>query len=73
MEQYIQRILFIMEIYGEYKIKDPAGSGGCGQVFLAVKSNNDTDKKAYILKTVSEDSKYLEEDIQSLRNEIEIL
>ena len=62
-----------MEIYGEYKIKDAAGSGGCGQVFLAVKANNDTDKKAYILKTVSEDSEYLEDDIQSLRNEIGIL
>ena len=62
-----------MEIYGEYKIKDPAGSGGCGQVFLAVKANNNTDKKAYILKTVSEDSEDLEDDIQSLRNEIGIL
>jgi hypothetical protein len=62
-----------MEIYGQYEIKDPAGSGGCGQVFLAVKANDDKDKKAYILKTVNEVSENLESDIQSLRNEIRIL
>ena len=62
-----------MEIYGQYEKKDAAGSGGCGQVFLAVKANDNKDKKAYILKTVSEESKQLESDIQSLRNEIRIL
>ena len=62
-----------MEIYGQYEKKDAAGSGGCGQVFLAVKANDDKDKKAYILKTVSEESEQLEFDIQSLRNEIRIL
>ena len=38
--------------YGKYKILSSVGSGGFGQVYLAVKSG---DKKAYILKTLKEE------------------
>ena len=61
-----------MKKYGKFEIGDPAGSGGCGEVFVAKKAN-DVEKKAYILKTVNENSKKLEDDIITLRNEIKML
>ena len=56
-------------IYGKYKILNEVGSGGYGRVYLAVK---DDDKKAYILKTLREDSTSLKY-IQSIQKEIDIL
>ena len=40
-----------MKKYGEFEILNEAGSGGCGEVFVA-KKTNDVVKKAYILKTI---------------------
>ena len=61
-----------MKKYGEFELVSEAGSGGCGEVFVA-KKTNDVVKKAYILKTVNENSPHLESDILTLQNEIKIL
>ena len=55
-------------LFGQYKIKGFAGCGGYGRVYVVVKSNNDIDKKAYILKTVNEESEKLESDIDIIRS-----
>ena len=54
--------------YGEYKLS-PVGSGGFGQVYLALKDN---DTKAYILKTLKEGSVTIE-NIEFMKKEIEII
>ena len=54
--------------YGQYTLS-PVGSGGFGQVYLALKDN---DNKAYILKTLREDSRTLN-NIKSLQKEIDFI
>ena len=58
--------------YGEYKIYEPVGNGGCGSVFAAVNKINNDDGKAYILKTLNE-YKITKMNIKHLQGEIDIL
>ena len=60
-------------LFGQYKIKGFAGCGGYGRVYVVVKSNNDIDKKAYILKTVDENCEDLKYKKATLKHEINIL
>ena len=60
-------------LFDQYKIKGFAGCGGYGRVYVVVKSNNDIDKKAYILKTVDENCEDLKYKKATLKHEINIL
>ena len=55
--------------YGKYKVLDSVGSGGFGQVYLALK---DGDKNAYILKTLKKEC-ITKDNIKSFQKEIDIL
>ena len=59
--------------FGEYETIDEIGSGGCGQVYLVKKKDDNKNKpcKAYILKTLKENAKNT--DIRDLKNEIDRL
>ena len=60
-------------LFGQYESRGFAGCGGYGRVYVVVKSDNDIDKKAYILKTVDENSKDLKDKKATLKHEINIL
>ena len=59
--------------FGEYETLYEAGSGGCGQVYFALKKEdtNEKPRKGYILKTLNEEAK--PSDIETLKHEIDIL
>ena len=55
--------------FGSYKILSEVGSGGFGQIYLAVKED---EQKAYILKALKENS-MSENNIKSMQKEMNIL
>ena len=55
--------------FGSYKILSKVGSGGFGQIFLAVKED---EQKAYILKALKENS-MSKNNIKSIQKEMNIL
>ena len=57
--------------YGEYKILNTAGTGGCGKVFV-VELKGNKENKAFILKTLRED-RIIPTKIKNLLNEIYII
>ena len=59
--------------FGEYETLYEAGSGGCGQVYFALKKEdtNEKPRKGYILKTLNEEAD--PSDIETLKHEIDIL
>ena len=55
--------------FGSYKILSEVGSGGFGQIYLAVRED---EQKAYILKALKENS-MSENNIKSMQKEMNIL